>query len=103
MPVIEDAILDQTPLDTRLPTIATYLDDSSLVRVGSAPERVGHFDVANPATGELLGTVADLGRVETARAIAAADGALGAWQDMGVGRRGAILSAWRLRLPINSS
>ena len=47
--------------------------------------------VTNPATGERLGTVPLCGRVETARAIAAADTAQRAWRDVPAKERSATL------------
>ncbi len=50
--------------------------------------------VENPATGAALGTVPDCGADETAEAIAAADGAFGAWRARTATERGAILERW---------
>lgn len=52
------------------------------------------FDVTNPANGEVLGTVPQMGRTETARAIAAADAALPAWRAKTAKERGALLKKW---------
>ncbi len=52
------------------------------------------FPVTNPADGSLLGHVADLGRDETRRAIAAADAAWPAWRDKTAKERGLILRRW---------
>jgi succinate-semialdehyde dehydrogenase / glutarate-semialdehyde dehydrogenase len=49
------------------------------------------FAVADPATGETLGTVPDCGKAETARAIAAAEAALPAWRAKTAKERGKIL------------
>jgi len=50
--------------------------------------------VLNPATGEELGHVPDLGRAETARAIAAAQAALPAWRASLAKERAALLRRW---------
>ncbi|OZI32551.1 succinate-semialdehyde dehydrogenase (NADP(+)) [Bordetella genomosp. 10] len=50
--------------------------------------------VRNPYDGSPLGTVPNLGAAETARAIAAADGALPAWRAKTGKERGAILRKW---------
>jgi len=50
--------------------------------------------VRNPYDASVLGTVPNLGRAETARAIAAADGALPAWRAKTGKERGAILRKW---------
>ncbi|WP_017936895.1 NAD-dependent succinate-semialdehyde dehydrogenase [Zestomonas thermotolerans] len=52
------------------------------------------FVVSNPANGEPIARVADLGRAETARAIAAARAALPAWSAMTAKERSAILRRW---------
>ena len=50
--------------------------------------------VCNPATGERLGQVPDLGRGETARAIAAAQAAWPAWRENLAQQRAALLRRW---------
>ena len=52
------------------------------------------FAVTNPANGELIAEVASLGRVETARAIDAAQAALPAWRARTAKERSAILRRW---------
>ena len=52
------------------------------------------FDVRNPATGEILGTVPDMGAAETRRAIEGAQAAWGAWRAMTAKERAAILRRW---------
>jgi succinate-semialdehyde dehydrogenase / glutarate-semialdehyde dehydrogenase len=49
------------------------------------------FEVRNPATGETIGTVPNMGAAETRRAIAAAFAALPAWSAKTAKERGAIL------------
>ena len=59
----------------------------------------GTFEVTNPATGEAIGTVADGGRAEAARAIDAAAAAFPAWSGITAYERSAILyKAWQLML-----
>jgi len=52
------------------------------------------FDVTNPADGAVLGTVPEMGRAETARAIAAAETALPAWRAKTAKDRAVILKRW---------
>ncbi|MFT6452801.1 MAG: succinate-semialdehyde dehydrogenase/glutarate-semialdehyde dehydrogenase [Halocynthiibacter sp.] len=54
----------------------------------------GTFDVLNPARGDVICSVADLGRVETARAIAAAETAQKAWAARTGKDRANILRKW---------
>ena len=51
-------------------------------------------EVINPATGEKIGTVPDMGATETRRAIEAAKGAFPAWAAKTAKERGAILRRW---------
>ena len=53
------------------------------------------FDVIDPATGEIVATVADLGADETRRAIEAADAAWADWRDLTAKQRGTLMRAWR--------
>ncbi len=52
------------------------------------------FPVTDPATGERLGEVPDMGAAETRRAIAAAEAALPAWRSQTARERGAVLRRW---------
>ena len=52
------------------------------------------FEVTNPATGEVIGTVPDMGEAETLRAIDAADKAWPAWRKKTAKERAAILRKW---------
>jgi succinate-semialdehyde dehydrogenase/glutarate-semialdehyde dehydrogenase len=52
------------------------------------------LDVTNPATGEVIGRVPDLGAVETRAAIEAANAAFSAWAGKLAKERGAILRRW---------
>jgi len=51
----------------------------------------GTITVTNPANGEVLGTIPDVGRAEVARAIAAAEAAFPAWAAKTAAERAAIL------------
>jgi len=51
-------------------------------------------DVHNPATGDVVATIASLGAVETRRAIEAADAALPAWRALSAKERANILRRW---------
>jgi succinate-semialdehyde dehydrogenase/glutarate-semialdehyde dehydrogenase len=52
------------------------------------------FPVVNPATGDLLGSVPDMGAAETRRAIEAAERALPAWRAKTAKERAALLRKW---------
>ena len=52
------------------------------------------FEVRNPATGRVVGTVPKMGADETRRAIEAADAAWGAWRAQPAKARAAILRKW---------
>ncbi|GAB3629673.1 succinate-semialdehyde dehydrogenase [Pandoraea terrae] len=52
------------------------------------------FEVRNPATGEVLGRVPEMGAAETRRAIEAANAAWGAWRRKTAKERSAILRRW---------
>ena len=52
------------------------------------------LDIANPATGEAVGRVPNLGAAETARAIDAAEAALPAWRARTAAERGRVLRRW---------
>ncbi|MCP1335838.1 NADP-dependent succinate-semialdehyde dehydrogenase [Futiania mangrovi] len=52
------------------------------------------FEVTNPATGEVIATVPDMGVDETRRAIAAADAAWGAWRAKTAKERAVVLRRW---------
>ena len=53
-----------------------------------------HFDVLNPATGKVLSSVADMGVVETRRAIEAAHRAQKAWRQYTAKQRSVVLRRW---------
>jgi succinate-semialdehyde dehydrogenase/glutarate-semialdehyde dehydrogenase len=52
------------------------------------------FPVNNPATGEVLTHIADLGAVDTTRAIAAADTAMRRWRQRPAKERSQLLRRW---------
>ncbi|MCE9507659.1 MAG: aldehyde dehydrogenase family protein, partial [Alphaproteobacteria bacterium] len=52
------------------------------------------IEVNNPATGEILGTVPNLGGAETGRAIEAAEAAWGGWRSLLAAERSKILRKW---------
>ncbi len=60
------------------------------------------FDVVDPGTGEIVGRVADVGVVETRRAIEAADAALPAWRALTAKRRSDVLRHWYELLMANT-
>ena len=51
-------------------------------------------EIRNPANGELLGTVPDMGAAEARRAIEAAHGAFAAWSKKTAGERARIMRKW---------
>ncbi len=82
-------------------TIAQQLKDPALFTelcyiggkwVGAASNAT--FAVDNPATGEIIGHVPELGAAETDSAIAAADAAFKSWRKKTAGERGALLERW---------
>jgi succinate-semialdehyde dehydrogenase / glutarate-semialdehyde dehydrogenase len=77
------------------------LTDSNLLRtqayIGGKWENASSgatHDVVNPATGEKIGTVPDMGAAETRRAIEAAKAAFPAWAAKTAKERGTILRRW---------
>ncbi len=52
------------------------------------------FEVTNPATGEVIGVVPEMGATETKQAIAAADKAFAIWKTKTAKERSAILRRW---------
>ncbi|MCC8380371.1 NAD-dependent succinate-semialdehyde dehydrogenase [Xenorhabdus sp. PB30.3] len=52
------------------------------------------FAVTNPATGDIIANVSDMGAAETHRAIKAAEKALPAWRDLTAKKRSQILRQW---------
>ena len=75
------------------------LSDSRLLRDqafvnGAWLGAVATFPIADPATGEVLARVPDLGAAETRRAIEAANTAWPAWRGLTAKQRGTILRKW---------
>lgn len=77
------------------------LKDSSLLKSQAyvngafvAADTGATFKVTNPATGETIAQVADLGGPETIRAIEAAQAALPAWQGLLAKERAALMRKW---------
>jgi succinate-semialdehyde dehydrogenase/glutarate-semialdehyde dehydrogenase len=74
---------------------STLLRREAYVNGQWTPADSGHtFPVTNPATGELLARVADLGASETHRAITAAENALPEWRAKTATARASILRRW---------
>ncbi|MFT3800863.1 MAG: NAD-dependent succinate-semialdehyde dehydrogenase [Burkholderiaceae bacterium] len=62
----------------------------------------GRFDVTNPADGQVVAQVADMGAAETRRAIDAANQALPGWRGLTAKERSAILRRWYELLVANT-
>jgi len=73
--------------DTRLLRDRAYID-------GAWHGSTATFPVADPATGELLAQIAELGATETRRAVEAANAAWPAWRKQTAKQRAAILRRW---------
>ena len=67
------------------------------------PDSGGRFDVVDPATGEPIAAVADMGGAETGRAVAAAAAALPAWRALTAKQRSALLRRWYELMVENAS
>jgi succinate-semialdehyde dehydrogenase/glutarate-semialdehyde dehydrogenase len=81
--------------------VSLDLEDPSLLRqeclVGGSwipASSGGTFPVHDPATGDLLGSVPDMGAAETNQAVAAAREALPAWRAAPAKERAAVLRRW---------
>ncbi len=79
--------------------MTTPLHDSELFQTGYLADgewrrTAATFDVLNPATGEVLATVAKAGKAETEQAIAAAERAFPAWRAQTAKARSEILYRW---------
>ncbi|WP_249226261.1 NAD-dependent succinate-semialdehyde dehydrogenase [Entomohabitans teleogrylli] len=59
------------------------------------------FNVADPASGEVITQVADVGAAETRQAIAAAQQALVGWRRMTAHERGAVLKRWHALIMVH--
>ena len=75
---------DPTLLKTQAYINGQWLDASNGAR----------FAVCNPATGDVVAEVADMGAAETSQAIEAADRAMVDWRQQPARQRAAILQAW---------
>lgn len=84
-------------------TMSDLLQDKAYVK-GAWIEADGGATIAvnNPADDSILGTVPDLGGVETGRAIAAAEAALPAWRGLAAKERSAILKRWHNLITTNA-
>ncbi len=81
------------------PFTPSLLNDPCLLKTdalinGEWVQGTSRFNVVNPATGELLATVANVGAIETEAAIAAANSAWKGWRDTTVKKRSIILRKW---------
>ncbi|MCR9085163.1 MAG: NAD-dependent succinate-semialdehyde dehydrogenase [Rhodobacteraceae bacterium] len=88
-------------LDTDITDLQARLSDSALLETRAwidgtwiAADGGATFAVTNPARGDVIAEVADLGRAETARAIAAAEPAQVAWAQRTAKDRAAVLKRW---------
>ena len=84
-----------------LPPPVLKLNDPTLLKSAallagkwSAADNGETFPVTNPASGQLLGDVPQMGAVETRRAIEAAQAALPAWRALAGKARAQILRRW---------
>ncbi|HNH36767.1 MAG TPA: aldehyde dehydrogenase family protein, partial [Rhodocyclaceae bacterium] len=75
--------------DPQLLRAAAYIDGAWL-----AADAGGEVVVTNPATGDAIARVPDMGAAETRRAIEAADRAWGAWRAKSGKERAAVLRRW---------
>ncbi len=81
--------------------MSSFLNDPALLRgqafingIWCDADDGGRFDVANPASGAVLGQVPAMGGAETARAIAAANAALPAWKARTAKDRASLMMRW---------
>lgn len=74
--------------------LLTMIKNKSLIDLSSFNQTATFLTVNNPATGEFLGSVPNMGAEETVQAIEAGDEALPLWQEMGAYRRADILHKW---------
>src|SRR5262245_18344510 len=88
-----------SPVESRTANLQALLADAALFREAAyiggewvtASRRIA---VRNPANGDHVGEVPDLGAEETRRAIAAAEAALPAWRALPAGKRTRFLEKW---------
>ncbi|MFC3051867.1 NAD-dependent succinate-semialdehyde dehydrogenase [Kordiimonas pumila] len=79
---------------TQKQAILSHIKNNALLDVLQLEHAGTSFSITNPATGDVLGTVANMGARETVAAIAHAEGALDGWQALGAYKRGDILHKW---------
>ncbi|MXU64530.1 NAD-dependent succinate-semialdehyde dehydrogenase [Oceanomicrobium pacificus] len=87
-------MLDKTDLKTSLKDPTLLCDAAYLGGDWVGADSRATFDVTNPARGDVIVTVPDMGRAETARAIDAAKAAQADWAARTGKDRAAILRAW---------
>ena len=68
--------------------------DSYIDGIWTGADSGARFKVTNPATGDVLAEIADLGQVETTRAIEAANRALPGWKKKTAKERAVIMRKW---------
>ncbi|MBX5127925.1 NAD-dependent succinate-semialdehyde dehydrogenase [Rhizobium lentis] len=84
-----------TALTRHVPFSSPFLRDAGYINgVWTSGEAAGTFDVLNPATGEVLASLPDMGAAETRTAIYAAHAAQPAWAARPAKERSALLRRW---------
>ncbi|MBX4998620.1 NAD-dependent succinate-semialdehyde dehydrogenase [Rhizobium lentis] len=84
-----------TALTRHVPFSSPFLRDAGYINgVWTSGEAAGTFDVLNPATGEVLASLPDMGAAETRTAIDAAHAAQPAWAARPAKERSALLRKW---------
>ena len=83
-------------------TSAEHLLHEAALIGGEWVTAASRIRVQNPATGETVGFIPDLGADDTRRAIAAASDAFVAWRAVPASRRAALLEAWHDALMANA-
>ncbi|MBB3612976.1 NAD-dependent succinate-semialdehyde dehydrogenase [Rhizobium sp. BK602] len=84
-----------TAMTKHVPFSSPFLRDAGYINgVWTAGGATKTFDVLNPATGEVLASLPDMGAAETTAAIDAAYAAQAAWAARPAKERGAILRKW---------
>jgi succinate-semialdehyde dehydrogenase/glutarate-semialdehyde dehydrogenase len=100
---LADMLATHAPSEPAMPTHAAAslasLKTPRLLRAdahlnGQWAAGASRFPVTNPATGELLAQVANLGAAEAGQAIAAADAAWPAWRDLTAQARCKLMQRW---------
>ncbi|MBB3355636.1 succinate-semialdehyde dehydrogenase/glutarate-semialdehyde dehydrogenase [Rhizobium sp. BK049] len=92
-----------TALTKHVPFSSPLLRDAGYINgVWTSGNAAGTFDVLNPATGELLASLPDMGAAETRTAIDAAHAAQPAWAARPAKERSVILRKWFDRIVANA-